>query len=127
MLVKSGLAATVIIFAIKYALIPVLFSVFPNIGIPEISNFQFGLYGMVIFLFILGIFYESKADDSVSRSSIFWRIAQTFTTVLLFSTWLMHDMVNIAVFLPSNLELHVMLLISVLFILGLAYTFYING
>ncbi|MDA9129443.1 hypothetical protein N9J72_03135 [Candidatus Gracilibacteria bacterium] len=127
MLVKSGLAAMVIIAAIKYALIPLLFSVFPNIGIPEISSFQYFLYGAVIFLFVLGIFYESKADDSVSRSSMFWRIAQTFTTVLLFSTWLMHDMVNIAVFLPSNIELHVMLLISVLFILGLAYTFYING
>jgi len=31
MLVKSGLAAMVIIAAIKYALIPLLFSVFPNI------------------------------------------------------------------------------------------------
>ena len=39
----------------------------------------------------------------------------------------MHDMVNIAVFLPSGFGLEIMLLISILFILGLAYTFYING
>lgn len=71
--------------------------------------------------------YESKAGDKKSRSSIFWRMAQTFTTALLFSTWLMHDMVNIAVFLPSSFGLEIMLLISVLFLLGLAYTFHING
>lgn len=39
----------------------------------------------------------------------------------------MHDMVNIAVFLPSQLNIEIMLVISVLFLLGLAYTFYING
>jgi len=81
----------------------------------------------VAFLFTLGIFYEREADDSVSRSSIFWRCAQTFTTALLFGTWLMHDMVNIAVFLPTGFGLEIMLLISALFILGLAYTFHING
>lgn len=58
---------------------------------------------------------------------IFWRVAQTFTTMLLFATWLMHDMVNIAVFLPSNFGLDIMVLISGIFILGLLYTFYING
>jgi len=70
---------------------------------------------------------KKKSDDASARKNIFWRIAQTLTTALLFGTWLMHDMVNIAVFLPAWFGLDVMLLISALFLLGLLYTFYING
>lgn len=127
MLVKSFIAAGVIISAIWYVIIPLILYIFPAVEIPAFSDFQITLYSAVAFLFVLGVFYERQANDSVSRGSVFWRCAQTFTTALLFGTWLMHDMVNIAVFLPLGFGLHIMLLISVLFILGLAYTFYING
>lgn len=127
MIVKAVIAAAVIMFGLWYAVIPMILNFFPNLVIPEVTNVQLGLYSLVAFLFTLWIFNEQHADDSVSRSSVFWRIAQTFTTVLLFGTWLMHDMVNIAVFLPSGFGLEIMLLISALFMLGLAYTFYING
>jgi len=82
-------------------ILPLVLQLFPTVEIPAFSNFQIGLYSIVAFLFTLGILYEREADDSVSRSSVFWRCAQTFTTALLFGTWLMHDMVNIAVFLPT--------------------------
>lgn len=101
MIVKAVIAAAVIMVAIGYVVIPFVLSTFPAIEIPAFSNLQIGLYSLVAFLFVLGILYEREADDSVSRSSVFWRCAQTFTTALLFGTWLMHDMVNIAVFLPS--------------------------
>jgi len=39
----------------------------------------------------------------------------------------MHDMVNIAVFLPREITLAIMLVISGLFTLALAYTFHIDG
>jgi len=39
----------------------------------------------------------------------------------------MHDMVNIAVFLPREITYPIMLTISGLFTLALAYTFYIDG
>lgn len=127
MITKAVVASAVVMFAIAYAVIPVILNIFPTIEIPEFSQLQIGLYSLVAFLFTLGILNDRRADDSVSRSSVFWRVAQTFTTALLFGTWLMHDMVNIAVFLPSGFGLEIMLLISVLFILWLAYTFYING
>jgi len=123
--VNSMIWAVALMVGIKYAALPYIQTIYPDI--PGLSNFQFVLYGIVMFLFIFGVFYESKSNDSISRKSIFWRMAQTFTTALLFSTWLMHDMVNIAVFLPSGFGLEIMLLISVLFTLGLGYTFYING
>jgi len=127
MIVKSIIASAVIMLALWYVLIPFILSSFPALDIPVITNLQLALYSIVAFLFTLGIFYEREADDSVSRSSVFWRCAQTFTTALLFGTWLMHDMVNIAVFLPSGFGLEIMLLISALFVLWLAYTFHING
>ncbi len=69
--------------------------------------------------------YKSKWKKQ--RKIIFWRVLQTCTTVLLFSTWLMHDMVNIAVFLPKEITYPILLTISGLFTLALAYTFYIDG
>lgn len=75
--------------------------------------------------------YTLKKIHYVSRVSnkkyFYWRIAQTCTTTLLFSTWLMHDMVNIAVFLPREIDMAIMITISGLFALALAYTFYIDG
>lgn len=126
MLIKAAISACVIMLWIWYLIIPALWSAYPNIVIPEITSLQFTLYSFVVFLFALWIFYEQEAGEGEWRSSVFWRIAQTFTTVLLFGTWLMHDMVNIAVFLPSKLDLEVMLLISAIFLLWLAYTFHIN-
>ena len=69
--------------------------------------------------------YKSKWASQ--RKYIYWRLAQTCTTTLLFATWLMHDMVNIAVFLPRDITFAVMLTISGIFALALAYTFYIDG
>jgi len=106
-------AAAVIMVAIWYVIIPLCLQTFPGLEIPAISNFQLWLYSMVAFLFVLWILYERKASDKQSRNSVFWRIAQTFTTVLLFSTWLMHDMVNIAVFLWPTLSINIMVLILV--------------
>lgn len=68
--------------------------------------------------------YKSKWSNE--RKVIFWRLLQTFTTILLFSTWLMHDMVNIAVFLPRDMSHEIMITISLIFTLALAYTFYIG-
>lgn len=127
MIIKAVIAAAVIMLWLWYILIPFLLSSFPNLNLPDISNLQLVLYSFVAFLFTLWIFYEKEAWESSWRGSVFWRLAQTFTTVLLFGTWLMHDMVNIAVFLPSQLDLEVMLLISAIFLLWLAYTFHING
>ena len=127
MLFQAAVAAAVIMVALGYIIIPLCLTLFPGLEIPAISTFQLWLYSLVAFLFVLGILYERRANAKVSRSSMFWRIAQTFTTVLLFSTWLMHDMVNIAVFLWPQLSVNIMVLISFIFLLWLAYTFRIKG
>jgi len=72
MIVKSIIASAVIMLALWYVLIPFILSSFPALDIPVITNLQLALYSIVAFLFTLGIFYEREADDSVSRSSVFW-------------------------------------------------------
>ena len=51
----------------------------------------------------------------------YWRIGQWVTTGFLWCTWLSHDMANIAVFLPRELSVELMLMISVVFVAGLGF------
>jgi len=57
----------------------------------------------------------------------YWRIGQWFTTGFLWWTWLSHDMANIAVFLPREIPVDLMIGISVIFVAGLWYMFREGG
>ena len=57
----------------------------------------------------------------------YWRVAQWITTGFLWWTWLSHDMANIAVFLPRELDTPLMLMISVVFVAGLGFMFREGG
>ena len=57
----------------------------------------------------------------------YWRIGQWFTPGFLWWTWLSHDMANIAVFLPREIPIDLMIGISAIFIAGLWYMFREGG
>ena len=57
----------------------------------------------------------------------YWRIGQWFTTGFLWWTWLSHDMANIAVFLPREIPVDLMIAISAIFVAGLWYMFREGG
>ena len=57
----------------------------------------------------------------------YWRIGQWFTTGFLWWTWLSHDMANIAVFLPREIPVDLMIIISIIFVGGLWYMFREGG
>ena len=57
----------------------------------------------------------------------YWRIGQWFTTGFLWWTWLSHDMANIAVFLPREIPMDLMIGISIVFVAGLWYMFREGG
>lgn len=57
----------------------------------------------------------------------YWVIAQWVTTGFLWYTWLSHDMANIAVFLPRQVPVEMMVAISVIFVFGLFWMFRENG
>ena len=68
---------------------------------------------------------ETKPVKEEHKS--YWRVGQWVTTGFLWWTWLSHDMANIAVFLPRQLDIPLMLLVSVVFVGGLAYMFREGG
>ena len=74
----------------------------------------------------VSIFWETKKEIPESHEK-WWRVAQWCTTGWLWFTWLSHDMANIAVFLPRQISVEVMLLISGVFVIGLAYMFHEKG
>lgn len=51
----------------------------------------------------------------------YWRVGQWVTTGFLWWTWLSHDMANIAVFLPRELSVELMIMVSVVFVAGLGF------
>tara|TARA_B100001113_G_C21104626_1_gene620280 strand:+ start:976 stop:1935 length:960 start_codon:yes stop_codon:yes gene_type:complete len=57
----------------------------------------------------------------------YWRIAQWILTGFLWWSWLSHDMANIAVFLPRQVPIDLMVLVSLVFVCGLFYMFRENG
>jgi len=56
-----------------------------------------------------------------------WRVFQWVSTGFLWFSWLSHDMANIAVFLPRELSLTMLIFVLLVFVGGLAYTFREQG
>jgi len=79
----------------------------------------------LIWFFIRRFFDESKPVNESHKKG--WRIAQWVTTAFLWSTWLMHDMANVAVFLPRALSIEMMIFVSAIFVLGLGVMFKNRG
>ena len=76
----------------------------------------------------LGITKILDEDKPVKEEhKVYWRVGQWFTTGFLWWTWLSHDMANIAVFLPREIPVDLMFIISAVFVLGLWYMFREGG
>ena len=69
---------------------------------------------------------ETKTDILFSQDQ-WWRVGQWVTTGWLWFMWLSHDMANIAVFLPRDVPVGAMFIISLVFVSGLAYMFWEKG
>ena len=81
--------------------------------------------GIALWLGITKILDEDKPVKEEHKK--YWRIGQWFTTGFLWWTWLSHDMANIAVFLPRELPVDLMVLISAVFVAGLWWMFREGG
>ena len=71
-------------------------------------------------------YWETDKDVPKEKEKL-WRIAQWVTTGWLWFTWLSHDMANIAVFLPRQVPVETMILVSTVFVVGLGYMFFEKG
>ena len=72
---------------------------------------------------VVSKYWETDKDIPEEKEKL-WRIAQWVTTGWLWFTWLSHDMANIAVFLPRQVPVETMVLVSTVFVVGLGYMFF---
>ena len=88
-------------------------------------------YGIAA-LFAYAVWYaiSKYLDESTpikEKHKKLWRIAQWGATGGLWWTWLSHDMANIAVFLPREIPIDLMLFISAVFVVGMFFMFKERG
>ena len=131
-----------------HALAPAILLILTRVGIPVSTSFLvlsafasafvlekmlvksimgYALAAIVAYIawIVISKFLNEKFD--VVKYPKAWRVGQWFTTGFLWYTWLSHDMANIAVFLPRQLPVE-MLLFTMLLLSGLLfYVFYEKG
>ena len=78
-----------------------------------------------IWIGVTKVLDESKPVKEEHKK--WWRVGQWATTGFLWWTWLSHDMANIAVFLPREIPVDLMVCISMVFVGGLWWMFREGG
>jgi len=77
---------------------------------------------------VISKFINEKFDEITTGWKIsFWRNAVWVSSAYLWAAWLSHDVANIAVFLPRQLDITLLLTVMAYFTALLFYIFYIHG
>jgi len=90
----------------------------------------YGIAAIAAYICWIGIskYINEKFDEITTHWKIaFWRNAVWVTTAFLWATWLMHDVANIAVYLPRQLDISLLVIVLIYFTILLFYIFYIHG
>ena len=93
------------------------------------SVIGYGLAAMIAYIVWIGVSYfiNEKFDKVQEKHRRAWVIGQWITTGFLWYTWLSHDVANIAVFLPRQLPLNLLVVCIVLLSVLLFYIFWDRG
>jgi len=77
---------------------------------------------------VISKFINEKFDEITTGWKIsFWRNAVWVSSAYLWAAWLSHDVANIAVYLPRQLNVTLLLIVCTYFTILLFYIFYIQG
>ena len=77
---------------------------------------------------VISKFINEKFDEVTGESEIaFWRNSVWISSAYLWAVWLSHDVANIAVYLPRQLDISLLLIVLTYFTILLFYIFYIQG
>ena len=90
----------------------------------------YGLAAVAAYICWIAIskFINEKFDEITTQWKIsFWRNAVWVSSAYLWAAWLSHDVANIAVYLPRQLDISLLLVVLVYFTFLLFYIFYIQG
>jgi len=90
----------------------------------------YGIAAVVAYVcwIVISKFINEKLDEVTDEKWIaFWRNSVWVTSGWLWWTWLSHDVANIAVYLPRQLDVSLLLIVLTYFTILLFYIFYIHG
>jgi len=90
----------------------------------------YGIAAIVAYICWIAIskYINEKFDEITVQWKIsFLRNAVWVTSAFLWATWLMHDVANIAVYLPRHLDISLLAIVLIYFTILLFYIFYIHG
>jgi len=90
----------------------------------------YGIAAVVAYICWIAIskYINEKFDEITVQWKIsFWRNAVWVTSAFLWATWLMHDVANIAVYLPRQLDISLLAIVLIYFSILIFYIFYIHG
>ncbi len=89
----------------------------------------YGLAAMVAYIawIVVSKFINEKLDEVDEKYIGFWRNSVWVTSGWLWWVWLSHDVANIAVYLPRQLDVTILLTVMAYFTALLFYIFYIQG
>ena len=90
----------------------------------------YGLAAVAAYICWIAIskFINEKFDEITTGWKIsFWRNAVWVSSAYLWAAWLSHDVANIAVYLPRQLNISLLLIVLIYFTILLFYIFYIQG
>lgn len=71
--------------------------------------------------------YIDEGKDIKDNNKKYWRVAQWLTTGFLWVSWLSHDIANISVFLPRQLDITQLIFVLFFFTAIMGWVFYENG
>jgi len=85
-----------------------------------------------VFAYICWIAISKYINEKFDEITVQWKIsawrnAVWITSAFLWATWLMHDVANIAVYLPRQLDFSLLAIVLIYFSILLFYIFYIHG
>ena len=89
----------------------------------------YGLAATVAYIAWIAVskFINEKLDEVDEKYIAFWRNSVWVTSGWLWWVWLSHDVANIAVYLPRELDISLLLIVMAYFTALLFYIFYIQG
>lgn len=92
------------------------------------SSIGYGLAAVSAYLLWLWLSkWDERSRPVKPKNVLYWRIFQWGAIGFLWYSWLTHGLVNIAVFLPRELDLNLLITVIIIFILGLGYIFKKQG
>ena len=110
-----------------------VFSVFASsivlekIVIKSVVGYGVAAVSAYLIWLVISSFIDEKLDKVRPENIKYWRVAQWTTSGYLWFAWLQHDLANIAVYLPRQLSLPLLLGVVLLGICFLGFIFYSGG